>query len=234
MRRIIYCACIYLEGGVPGMHDFLSVLRKERFIAIARGIAACDIAKVTEALYEGGVRFFEITFNPSRPETAEETALSIREAIKAAGAGMAIGAGTVICREYLEAAFQAGAGYIISPDTDEEIIKRTKELGLYSIPGAYTPTEIKAAYKAGADVVKLFPITVNEIPYLKNISAPLPHIPFLTTGGVNPDTAAAFIEAGAVAVAAGASVVKPDLVRNGDFAEITRLAALHVKAVSGR
>ncbi len=211
--------------------DMVDLIKKEKFIAIARGISPAHMEKVAEALYAGGVRFFEITFNPSRPDTAEETALSIRAAVKAAGGGLIIGAGTVICMEYLEAAYRAGAKYIISPDTDIDIIKRTKELGLLSIPGAYTPTEIKAAFKAGADIVKLFPITINDIPYLKNVSAPLPHIPFLTTGGVNPDTAAAFLEAGAVAVAAGASVIRPDIVMAGDFAEITRLARLHVDAV---
>lgn len=211
--------------------DLFNFIKQEKFIALARFVPPEAMEKVAEALYNGGVRLFEIPFNPSRKNTIEETKESIKAARRAAGGKLAIGAGTVVSIDFLEAAYEAGASFIVSPNTNINIISRTKELGLLSIPGAYTPTEIQSAYDAGADIVKVFPITVNDIPYLKNIMTPLSHIPFITTGGVNQDTAAAFLEAGAIAVAAGASIVKPELVREGNYAEITRLAKMHIDSV---
>ena len=102
---------------------------------------------------------------------------------------------------------------------------------MLSMPGAFTPTEIVEAYQAGADVVKIFPIRPDDISYLKVILPPLKHIPFMPTGGVNPQNAGEFIRLGAVAVAAGATVVLPDALRRGDYAAIREAARAHVEAV---
>ena len=92
---------------------------------------------------------------------------------------------------------------------------------MLSIPGAYTPTEIVNAYDMGADIVKIFPVAPHEVGYLRNVMSPLSHIPFIPTGGINPDTVEEFLKTGAVAVAAGATIVTKDLAEQGDWETIT-------------
>ena len=116
----------------------------------------------------------------------------------------------------------------MSPNSDEKIIKLTKELGMISIPGAFTPTEIMNAYNRGADIVKIFPILPDNIAYLKNVISPLSHIPFITTGGVRLDTAKDLLDCGAVALAAGATVITPDCLANDDYEGIKKNAEAFV------
>ena len=183
---------------------------------------------LVRAVYAGGARIVETTFDPSDPDTAEKTAAIIRKIHETMGDKMLVGAGTVIDEAYAVAAKEAGAKFLLSPDTNPDIIRLTKQLGLISIPGALTPTEAMAAYRAGADIVKLFPITKNDIGYLINITRPLSHIPFLCTGGVNPDTIGSFFTAGACAVGTGISILKPELIAARDFDGIAQLTKLHI------
>jgi 2-dehydro-3-deoxyphosphogluconate aldolase/(4S)-4-hydroxy-2-oxoglutarate aldolase len=203
-------------------------IKKERFIALARNVPPELMEDLAAALSDGGVRVFEAAFNPADPDTIEKTARFIRAGLKA---GMLTGAGTVLTANAAEKARGAGAEFIISPNTDEKVIRRTKELGMASIPGALTPTEIVRAHELGADIVKIFPVLPDRIEYLKVIVQPLPHITFMVTGGVSPENAGAFLRAGAAAVAAGAGIVKGELLRNKNWAGIRRLAAEHVAAV---
>lgn len=143
-----------------------------------------------------------------------------------------VGAGTVIDEKYVVAAKKAGAKFLLSPDVNTDIIKMTKQMGMISIPGAFTPTEVMTAYRAGADIVKMFPITKDDIGYLVNITRPLSHVPFLCTGGVNPDTIGDFFKAGACAVGTGASILKPELIANRDFEGITALTRLHAERMN--
>ena len=161
----------------------------------------------------------------------QKTTALIKEVKDKLGDKMTVGAGTVICEEYLVAAYNAGAEFIFSPDTDVDIIRLTKKLGLVSIPGALTPSECKTAYKNGADIIKLFPATVDKIDYIINITRPLSHIPFICTGGTNENTIEAFIKAGATGVGTGLSILKPELIESENYAEITRLARLHVDRI---
>lgn len=211
--------------------DALSFIKQERFIALARHVPLEAMPELVRALHHGGVRILEVTFDPCDPETLLKT----RKAIEITrDSGMLAGAGTVLSVEMAEAAHAAGASFALSPDTNAQVIRRTKELGMLSIPGAYTPTEIVNAYALGADIVKLFPILPHQVDYVKVVMSPLAHIPFMVTGGVNPDTAAAFLAAGALAVAAGASLTKPDLLRSKNWAEISRIANLHMDATRKR
>lgn len=207
------------------------VIEKEGLIVIFRGVELCKMEKTLNALYDGGVRIIEIAFNPSDSETLTKTTDLIKEARSVMGEKMLIGAGTVICEEYVVAAYEAGVDFIFSPDTDFDVIRLTKKLGMVSIPGALTPTECKTAYKNGADIIKLFPATINDIDYITGITRPLSHIPFICVGGTNENTIEAFIKAGAKGVGTGISILKPELIEKGDYAEITRLAKLHIDKI---
>ena len=126
------------------------IIEKEGLIVIFRGVPFEKMEKTVQALYDGGVKIIEIAFNPSDKDTIEKTCALIKEARRVMGDKMLIGAGTVICEEYVVAAYEAGVDFIFSPDTDVDVIRLTKKLGLVSIPGALTPSECKTAYKNGA------------------------------------------------------------------------------------
>ena len=209
----------------------LALLQKHRFIGIMRHIPSDKALRAAEAMYDGGIRIFEITFDPSRADTKEETAAIIR-AIKDRFSDVSVGAGTVLSVEFAKAAKEAGAQFIVAPNTDPAVIDYTKKNGMLSIPGAYTPTEIMNAYALGADAVKIFPILPDGEAYLKNVISPLSHIPFIVTGGINPDTIEKFLATGPVAVAAGATIVTGDLVERDDYETIRENAKKHVDAIS--
>ena len=207
------------------MIDFI---KKHRFIAILRNIEPCYVRNVAKALYDGGIRIFEVTFNPSSSTTVNDTKKMISEINSMYKEDIMVGAGTVLTTEFAQAAYEAGAKFIVSPCTDENVISYTKNHGMISIPGAYTPTEIVNAYNLGADIVKIFPVAPDETGYLKNIISPLSHIPFIVTGGINPDTIEEFLKFNPIAVAAGVTIVTNELARDGEWDKITQNAKNHL------
>lgn len=213
------------------MNNVKEFMLNEGITFLLRRISPEDAIPLVEAAYEGGARVFEITFNPSDPDTVKNTASVIRAIKEKFKDKVSVGSGTVIYPEYVVATKEAGGDFMFSPNVDPEIIALSKKLGLVTIPGAFTPTECMQAMRSGADLVKLFPITVNDIPYLKNITGPLSHMKFLCTGGINPDTIEAFFDAGCAAVGTGASVFKRELVENKDYEAIKKLTAIHVAKV---
>jgi len=204
-----------------------------KLIAIVRGMAEDQIVPIAKAIHAGGIKMLEVTFNQSNPGSFEATARAISAVREAFGDGGFAGAGTVITPGQLELAAEAGAQYIIAPDANPEIIRRTRELGLVSIPGAMTPTECVMAHAAGADFVKLFPLGNLGAGYLKAIRAPLSHIRFLGVGGISEKNAAEFLAAGAAGFGVGGNLVNKDWIEAGRFDLITELASQYVKAVSG-
>lgn len=212
--------------------NVLKLIEETKIVTIIRGVDPESAVKVAEALYLGGVKLVEVTFDQKNPDSFSDTATAIKSIKEKLGDKMSVGAGTVITVEQLLIAKSAGAEFIVSPDTDEEIIKKTVELGLVSLPGAYTPTEAKKAHNAGADYVKLFPCSDDAISYLKAIKAPLSHIKFLAVGGIRPDNAKDFIEAGAYGVGMGGSLVNKEWIKNGRFDLITIEAKKTVDAIN--
>ncbi len=203
-----------------------------KIIAIVRGMEKEQTVKIAKALYEGGVRFIEVTFNQKKPEEFYKTADAIRAIREEMGEKMYVGAGTVTSVELVDMAAEAGALYMISPDMDEEVIRHTRELGLVSIPGAYTATEAKKAYNAGADFVKLFPCIGDAPAYVKALCAPLSHIPFLAVGGVDANNANAFIKAGALGVGVGSSLVNKKWIDAGEYEKITEEARKMIENIN--
>ena len=196
----------------------------KKIVAIVRGVYGEDCVNLARALCEGGIELLEVTFDQSKPESLNRTSDTIRQLVQALGDKMIFGAGTVTTLEMLELARNAGAQFVVSPDTNEEVIKTTVAAGMVSMPGALTPTEIVTAHRYGADFVKLFPAGTQGTAYFKAVTAPLNHIRLLAVGGVNEKNIADFMAAGAVGAGVGGNLVNKTWIANGEFDKITALA----------
>lgn len=208
--------------------NVLDELKKARFIAIARRVPLAKVVRVAEALSGAGITFMEFTFDPSDPDTVDDTVKKL-QLVRQAFPGLHLGCGTVLSAEMAEAAAAAGAEFCLAPNTRKSVIDSCRRNRIAVFPGAYTPSEIADAYEMGADAVKIFPVLPGEERYVKNVMTPLSHIPFIVTGGVNPDTIHAMLSTGAVAVAAGASVMPAELVAADAYDKIAGLARLHLE-----
>ena len=210
----------------------IQAILEHKIIAIVRGVDPKQALEAARALSDGGIHLVEVTFNQKNPADFCKTAEAIRLIKEELGDKVFVGAGTVTSPELVEMAASAGAGYIISPDMDPAVIRRTRELGLVSLPGAYTATEAKQAWVNGADFVKLFPCIEGAPAYLKALCAPLNHIRFLAVGGITAENAGVFLKAGAVGVGVGGSLVNKKWVESGEYARITQEAKRFVAAVA--
>lgn len=199
-----------------------------KLVAIVRGITEDKIVPLAEALSAGGIKMIEVTFNQADPSSFISTANSIRAL---AANGVMAGAGTVVTLQQLEMAAEAGAQYIIAPNTNPEIISATRKKELVSIPGALTASECMIAHDAGADFIKLFPINKLGSDYLKALSSPLNHLKFLVVGGVNENNMKEFLAVGAAGFGVGGNLVSKELVNAGEFEKITALAKKYVDAL---
>lgn len=196
----------------------------KKVIAIVRGIYGEDCLKLAEALHKGGVEMMEVTFDQSNPAAFSRTTDTIAMLVRKMEGRMVIGAGTVTSLETLELAKNAGARFIVSPDTNAAVIKATVEAGMVSMPGAMTPTEIVTAHALGADFVKVFPTSGLGASYIKAVCAPLNHIRLLAVGGVSEKNISEFLKAGCVGAGVGGNLVNKQWIQNGEFDKITALA----------
>ena len=201
----------------------------KKIVAIVRGVYGEDCVKLAQALYEGGIELLEVTFDQAKPDELTRTSDSIKLLVERLGDKMVFGAGTVTTVEMLELAKNAGAKFIVSPDTNEEVIRATVAAGMVSMPGALTPTEVVTAHRWGADFVKLFPAGTQGTAYFKAVTAPLNHIRMLAVGGVNEKNIADFLAAGAVGAGVGGNLVNKTWIKNGEFDKITAVAREFVK-----
>ena len=202
-----------------------------RLVAILRGIPPEKTLAVTDALVHGGVRALEFTFEHGEAGCEERTCRQVRQVTDAYGDELLVGCGTVLSAHEVRMAYKAGARLIVSPNTDPEIIALTRDLGMISMPGAMTPTEIVAAHKAGASVVKLFPAGLLGGEYIRAVLAPLRHIPISAVGGVNPDEAEGLLDAGVCGFGLSSSIIRAQWVKDGDMAAITARAREYVSAI---
>ncbi|OYD06702.1 bifunctional 4-hydroxy-2-oxoglutarate aldolase/2-dehydro-3-deoxy-phosphogluconate aldolase [Paludifilum halophilum] len=181
-------------------HRFIETIRKEKIIAIIRGLSCETIGERIPDLYKGGIRILEVTLN-----TPDADGI-IRKLIREYDETLWIGAGTVLDMEDAEKARQAGARFFVSPHLDEEVIHYGRKHDIPVIPGAFTPTEILRADQAGASLVKVFPSRTLGPSYIKDLQGPLPGIPLMATGGVNEANAREYLQAGATAVGIGSGL----------------------------
>jgi len=204
--------------------ELLQNLKKHQLMVAVRTKTAEDAYQAAMACVEGGIRFIEITFSvPGAEEVISRMSKDGR---------VTVGAGTVLTTDEANKALKAGARYLVSPVLDEAVVAFAKKEGVVSIPGAATPTEIYRAYKAGGDIIKLFPfVEIGGLSFLKAIRGPLPFIPYMLCGGANLENISGYLEADAAAILIGAAIVKRDLVATKDWGAITGLARNFVEKV---
>lgn len=187
-------------------------------VAIIRANSANELIDAAAAIHEGGVSVIEVTM------TTPNALQVISDVSSAYGDSVLVGAGSVLDAETARAVMLAGAEFIVSPVTKADVIEICNRYGKVVIPGAFTPTEILAAWEAGADYVKVFPSSGVGASYIKDVKAPLPHIPLVPTGGINAENAAEFIAAGATALGVGSSLVNNQLIESRQFDLLTERA----------
>ena len=205
-------------------NNVINSISENKIIAIVRGVEREKLIPLAEAMYEGGIRLLEITYSADGKVSDEETADRIKMLAEYFDGRMYIGAGTVLKTSQVELTKKAGGKFIISPDAYDEVIKKTVELDMVSIPGVYTPSEITAAQRAGADFVKLFPATSLGTDYIKAIKAPLSNSKILVVGGVDAGNMKEFEKAGASGFGIGSNIIDKQALKEGNYAKITELA----------
>lgn len=208
------------------MSAFIDTLLATRLIAIIRMPRYAYPAEVAQALVDGGLKALEFTLS------GEGALQAITAARAAVDPEIRVGAGTVLTPAQVDQAAAAGAEFIVTPLVNLQVIAACQRHGLPIVCGAFTPTEIMAAVDAGAELVKLFPARLGGPKYVHDLLAPLPNLRLVPTGGVSPENAAGYLQAGAVAVAMGSQLVSHSDVTNQLFSEITRRAAACVRAVA--
>ena len=210
----------------------IEAIENEKIIVIVRGVAREKLIPLCNAMYQGGIKLLEVTFDASKKVSDLETAENIKMLADEFSDRMFIGAGTVIEEKQVELTHKAGGTFIISPNTDAAVIGKTKELGMVSMPGALTPSEITLAHNYGADFVKLFPADNFGPGYLKAVKAPLSHIKLTVVGGINENNIESYIKAGASGFGVGTNIVNKTLLENDEYDKITELAKKYVEAVN--
>jgi 2-dehydro-3-deoxyphosphogluconate aldolase / (4S)-4-hydroxy-2-oxoglutarate aldolase len=198
-------------------HALLDPLEESRAFAVIRTDTASQAEAAGLACLRGGLRFLEIT-------------LTVPDALGVVGAlsqatGAIVGVGSVVSRDQVQAAARAGARFSVSPHLDADLVAEARSLGLLASAGGVTPTEMMAAHRAGAEVIKIFPGSAFGPGYLKAVREPLPFLRLMPTGGVDDKNLTAWLDAGACAVGLGGSLLPKDAIKAGDWARIEERAA---------
>ena len=213
------------------MERTLNLIFKEKIIAIIRGIERDAILDMARAIKKGGISCLEIALDHSTAGSVRNAYELITLLKKEFGEELCVGAGTVLSEEEVWQCARAGAAYIISPNTNCAVIRKTKQLGLVSMPGAFTPSEVVMAYEAGADIVKLFPAGILGIEYIKSVRSPLKHIAMSAVGNVTPENCTDFLNAGCCCVGVGSNLADRKVIACGDFEKITSNAREYVRTI---
>jgi 2-dehydro-3-deoxyphosphogluconate aldolase/(4S)-4-hydroxy-2-oxoglutarate aldolase len=210
---------------MDGMMSDLQRILDVGVIAIVRVASAEQAVDVCGAVARGGVKAIEVTM------TVPGAIDAIKEFRKQSSEDILLGAGTVLDPETARAVILAGADFIVSPNLNVDVIKMSHRYAKVVIPGTFTPTEILAAWDAGADIVKVFPAGVVGPQYLKDIKGPFPQIRLTPTGGVNLENTPDFIRAGAACVSVATALVDKKALAEKKFDVISEKARQFIEAV---
>ncbi len=203
--------------------ETIKVIEDQKIIVVIRGIYGEELLKLTDALYRGGIRAFEITYDPADPDTLDVVRENI-EAVHRVYPEVLMGCGTVLTVEQVENAKKAGASFIVSPNFDPAVVKATLEHDLVSMPGCMTPSEIVAADLAGADFIKLFPAGTLGLKYCRDIMAPLHHVKYIATVGITEETFRDYLTIGFAGAGISSKLIDKACRAAGDWDELTRRA----------
>ncbi len=199
-------------------NDVLDYLERVKVVAIIRGNFGSAWLDMGAALIEGGISAVEVTMN-------SEGALEAIQALRSRfGSQAAIGAGTVMTAEQVDQVVDAGAQYIVAPNTNPDVIARCLARGVLAIPGAFTATEIEYAYRLGAGIVKVFPAMSVGPSYFHALRGPYPQIPMMATGGIGVGNVKDFLDAGANAVGLSGALVGSDVLQPGGLTRLREKA----------
>lgn len=203
-------------------NQFEQALTECPVIAILRGVEPDHVTGIADALYRAGVRIVEVPLNSPKPLA------SIERLVRALGERMVIGAGTVTDRQMVDAVGDAGGQIIVSPNTNENVLARSKILNMVPIPGVMTPTEMFYAAKHGANYLKLFPADQVGPSFVKAVGATLPdQLNLIAVGGVDETSAPSWLRAGVVGLGCGGSLFRP-----GDAPETVYERAVRIVAAT--
>jgi 2-dehydro-3-deoxyphosphogluconate aldolase/(4S)-4-hydroxy-2-oxoglutarate aldolase len=203
----------------------IEFIREKGVVAIMRANSSDQLLAAADAVKAGGVNAIEVTM------TTPGAIDVVKQATAKYGDDVLFGVGSVLDSETARAAILAGAQFVVCPTLDVQTIQLCKRYAVPVVPGAYTPTEIITAWQAGADMVKVFPASIGGPPLIKAIKGPLPQIKLVPVGGVNLNTTADFIRAGAEVVGVGGSLVNQKLLEAQEFDKITENARRYCEEV---
>jgi 2-dehydro-3-deoxyphosphogluconate aldolase / (4S)-4-hydroxy-2-oxoglutarate aldolase len=207
----------------------LEGLLAAKAVAVIRMKDAARVATTADALRRGGVTAVEITM------TVPGAIRIIQEMAKAKAPGTLVGAGTVLDVKTAVEVITAGADFVVSPVFDRDVVQACRDAGVLAVPGAFTPTEIFTAWRAGADIVKVFPATSLGPRFFRDLRGPLPQVRFMPTGGVTLENAKDFLAAGASCVGLGTALVDAKTVERCDWQALeTRARVLMASLESGK
>ena len=206
------------------MNETLSQIADGGVVAVLRGVDADQLVAIAEALQAGGVDVVEITADTPAVTDLIETLTGTFD-------DLVVGTGTVLDAETAQETIAAGASFVVSPSLHEDVIETCNRYGVVCAPGVMTPTEAIRGYEAGADFVKVFPAKTVGPAHLGAMKGPLGQIPMMPTGGVGPDNAGDYVEAGAFAVGAGGALVDYEAAARGDYEVITETAREFTRVV---
>lgn len=194
-------------------------------VAVIRTNSSDELSGICQAMVDGGLIAVEVTMtSPGALEAIAEASRKLKNRA-------IIGAGSVLDPETARSAMLAGADFIVSPVLNRDTIRICRRYGKIVIPGAFSPTEILAAWEAGADVVKVFPATKLGPSFFKDVLGPLPQVRLTPTGGITLENLGEYLKAGAVFVGAGTSLVNKQMVADRDWAGLSEAARKFVAAV---
>ncbi|MEJ7849100.1 MAG: bifunctional 4-hydroxy-2-oxoglutarate aldolase/2-dehydro-3-deoxy-phosphogluconate aldolase [Pyrinomonadaceae bacterium] len=201
-------------------------IRDTGIVPVIRARSEDEARRLIEAIMAGGISIFEVTM------TVPNAVSLIRSLVTEFGDKAIIGAGTVLDASAAQDCLAAAAKFVVSPVLDLSVIEVCRQAGTAVFPGALTPTEIFAAWRAGADAVKIFPANaMGGADYLKAIKAPFPQIELMPTGGVTLATIGGYIRAGAIAAGVGSDLADVHAIRSGETEKITKTALAFINAV---
>lgn len=220
------------RGELAMRNSIIQDIRRRKIIAIVRGVYGEKITALAQSLADGGIEIMEVTFDQNNVGLQQQTVEAIQSIRSIMGDRMTVGAGTVTSTELVEKTHQAGGQFVVSPNTNVDVIRKTVECGMVSIPGALTPSEVLTAFDAGADFVKIFPAAQLGAEYIKAIREPINNVPLVAVGGMNKENIASFLAAGCVGVGVGGNLVNKEWIANGEFDRISALAREYCKEIS--